>query len=259
MAKYNLKGLHLDEISLVDNPANQHAMVSIFKRSDPDNPASAGSPGVTSVAKEGQMDPKLEKKLGELESQVETLKAERDEAVAKAETAEAEKAEAVAKAEEAEKVEKAEDDFIDIDGEKVAKSAVPAPLLKRMEAQQAAIEKMQADAEKVELRKRAEDELPNLAGTADQKGALLKALDGLDDADRDELMKGLKAADAAVSKLFAEVGKSADDETSAEARLNKMAKDYAAEKSVPFETAFAEVIKTRDGAELRKAAESERN
>jgi chromosome segregation ATPase len=199
------------------------------------------------------MDPvELEKKLGELETQVAELTEARDEATKRAEEAEAE----IAKA--AEEAKKNEEEFIEIDGEQVAKSAVPAPLLKRLEAQQEAIEKMQAEREAEALAKRAESELPNLAGTAEQKGALLKAIDGMSEDAAKSLHEALKAADAAVSSMFKEVGKTAsEDDGSASARLEKMAREHATEKGVPYETAFAEVVKTAEGRELRKQSRIE--
>lgn len=160
-----------------------------------------------------------------------------------------------------EKVEKSADEYIEIDGEKVLKSAVPAPLLKRLETQSSEIAELTKRAEQEDLRKRAKAEIPNLSGTDDAKGALLKAVDGIqDESIRKAVTASLKAADAVMSKHFVEVGNSAaDDESSATFRLNKMAEDYAQKHNVSRETAFAEVTKSADGKKLLVESRNEQN
>ena len=150
-------------------------------------------------------------------------------------------------------VAKAKDEMIEFDGQLIAKSAVPAPILKALEKQAKDLDDLRKAKEKDDLRKSAEEAFPNLAGTADQKASLMKALNGLDDNDKDAVMKSLKAADAAVSKLFKEVGNTSVDETSPSAKLDKMAKEHAAKNAVSFETAYAEVTKAGEGFELLKA------
>jgi hypothetical protein len=88
---------------------------------------------------------------------------------------------------EAEAIEKAKpkEDVIEVDGEMIAKSAVPTPILKKLEEMQKAVE---TEA----LRKRAEEVLPNFKGTADERGKLLKSV-GNDEG----LLALLLAADAA--------------------------------------------------------------
>jgi hypothetical protein len=98
----------------------------------------------------------------------------------------------VIKAEAIEK--KAEVEMMDIEGEMVAKSDIPAPVLKALEA--AAIEK--AD---VELTKRAGEALPHF-DLAVAKSLVAKF------ADEEIIMEALKAADAAFEAAMQEFGKS---------------------------------------------------
>jgi len=193
----------------------------------------------------------LAKRLEEMESEVSTLKADK-------ETVEGER-DALAKAlddagydvEGTDVTKRAEPEYIEMDGEKVLKSAVPAPLLKRLE-------KLEGDAEAEALSKRANSELPNLAGDTTAKGALLKAVDGIsDEATRESVVTALKAADAAVKQSFIEKGQTATGEADANdpsQKLDQLAKSYASENGVPYESAYAQVVSTPEGRELRAAA-----
>lgn len=151
---------------------------------------------------------------------------------------------------------KSKEEMIEFEGEMIAKSLVPAPILKALEKQSKDLADMRKKAEQADLTKRAEEAFPNLAGTADSKAALMKALDGMDDNDKDAIMKSLKAADAAVSKLFKEVGSANSDETSPDGQLRKMAEDHAKANNVSYETAYSEVTKSGKGLELYKALRS---
>jgi hypothetical protein len=143
-------------------------------------------------------------------------------------------------------VKRADPEFVMVGGEKVEKSLVPAPVLKALEQAAADIAKMQAQAEEVTLAKRGTDELPNLAGTPLAKGRLL----ALAEKDAD-VLKALKAADAAMANTFVEKGHSrVEDEASPSFKLNELAKAHAAAQNVTFETAYAAVTKAGVGADL---------
>lgn len=282
----NLTEVILDEISFVDNPANEGAKIALFKR--------GATASVASDVKFGKKENTLmpDKLTPEQERRTQTLVAkgyeqEVAERIAKSDIADvleellerAEGAEALCEKnmdsmtemEEALKaadakiedgklvVEKAaEPEYIDIDGERVLKSAIPAPMLKRMEKQEADLAELKKARELETLAKRASAEVPNLGGSDEAKGQLLKAIDALGKETAAELHRALKAADAAVSKMFEEVGKSgADEEGTATSDLRKMADAYATEHSVSFESAFAEVTKTKRGKELLAASRSE--
>jgi hypothetical protein len=156
--------------------------------------------------------------------EIETLKAK----VGELETAVVEKA-------------KPAEEMIEVEGEMIAKSAVPAPILKKLE-------EMQKAAEVEALRKRAEEVLPNFKGTADERGKLLKSI-GNDEA----LIAILRAADAAFAGIYKEVGKTdaENDLKTPNEKLNDIVKAYQEEKKEKdFYKAYAAVIKTAQGKSL---------
>lgn len=214
-----LKDLTLEEISLVDVPANPLASVPLFKRHTGED--------MTDNTNWEEVAKALEVEKTDLATQL-TDKDAKIEELTKA-------------LEDAAKIEKA-DDTIDFDGEKISKSLIPAPVLKRLE-------EVQKAQETLELHKRAEELLPNFKGTLEQRAKLLKSIDF----DK-ELLELLAAADKLFSANYEEVGKS-DVEGSMlepEAKLDKLAKAYAAEKNTTFEKGYAAVIKTAEGKSLYK-------
>ena len=143
---------------------------------------------------------------------------------------------------EAETLEKAKpaEETIEVGGEMVAKSAIPAPVLKQLE-------ELQQAREGEELRKRAEKVLPNFKGTADERGKLLKSI-----GEDETLLAILRAADAAFAGIFQEVGKTdAENDLKTPAdKLNDMVKFRQEEKKEDFYKAYAAVIKTAEGKSL---------
>lgn len=144
---------------------------------------------------------------------------------------------------EAEAIEKAKpkEEMIEVDGEMIAKSAVPAPILKKLEEMQKAVE-VEA------LRKRAEEVLPNFKGTADERGKLLKSI-----GDDEMLLALLRAADAAFAGVYQEVGSTdaANDLKTPTEKLNDLVKAYQEEKKEKdFHKAYAAVVKTAQGRAL---------
>lgn len=284
-----LKNLQLEELSLVDRPANAQAMVSLFKRDNSEEEVSK----MTNEEMEAKVKAYMEKEqCGRAEAmkalgyddmmKSEEVEAEAVEAteeapeVEKAEEAEAVEAE-VEKAEEeaaedqrefdfekfdrlmvenqllrksliengyviyADKVEKkSEVEMMEVEGEMVAKSDIPAPVLKALEA--AALEK--AD---VALTKRAEETLPHFdLGVAKE---LLKFDLG------DDVMAALKAADKLFEGTMTEFGKSdVDGEfTSANDKMDALTKSYMEEhgmKKSQYAIAYAAVAKTDEGKAL---------
>ena len=133
------------------------------------------------------------------------------------------------------------EEMIEVEGEMIAKSAIPAPILKKLEDVQKALE-VEA------LRKRADEVLPNFKGTADERGKLLKSI-GQDE----ELLALLRSADAAFAGIYQEVGKTdaANDLKTPTEKLNDMVKAYQEEKKEKdFHKAYAAVIKTAQGRTL---------
>jgi hypothetical protein len=295
-----LKNVQLDEVSLVDDPANPKARAVFFKRNE-EAAMEKGWHDKDKMMKEmsdeqrrrfldmiesGEdmekaynmvMRPMKKSSEGDIDMDIEELQAQfaeletssqamekRAEAAEKHiedltkaveelgfEVSRGKKGFAVAKAK--------EEEMMEFEGEMIVKSAIPAPILKHLEAKEAELAEIKKAAEQEELRKRAEEALPNLAGTPDQKALLLKSVEAIDvEEDREAVMKALQAADNAVSKSFEEVGTApASDEGSASARLQKMAETFAEENGVDAHTAFAEVTKTSEGKQLMIEARSE--
>jgi hypothetical protein len=274
-----LKNIKLTEISGVDIPADPNAKITLFKRGgdmDYEGMSEAQKAKMKEYMDKGysemeakrmcmgertekgghEMDPQeLAEKLEALEGQVDDL-TKRAEA-AEAEKADLEKAadEAGFDIEEGKLTKRADPEYVEIEGEKFEKSAIPATILKALEAKETELAKAKAEQEEVALSKRGAEELPHLAGTDLAKGKLLAAVEGDED-----VLKALKAADAALKKQMEEIGANPlNDEASATFRLNKMANDYAKENNVSFEVGFAEVTKAGEGRELMAEARSEAN
>jgi len=244
-----IKGLVLDEVSHVDVPANDGSRVVLWKRA---TDMKGGDP----------MKPEdLVKRLEELESMVPKLETSLKAAEYKNKKMMDAMEEADMDVEETDdkmKLKKrADPEYIDFDGEKILKSAVPLPLLARLEKQSKELEDIKKAAEMVDLKKRAVEIMPNMAGTDDEKAALLKSVDSIADASvRDSVLKSLKAADSAVAKSFREIGSQAVDETNASVRLEKMAKDKAAADNISYHRAYAEITKSGEGKKLAAEVQS---
>tara|TARA_B110000027_G_scaffold17494_1_gene18025 strand:- start:2210 stop:3055 length:846 start_codon:yes stop_codon:yes gene_type:complete len=266
--RYNLpnllKKLQLTELSLVDRPANAQAMVSLFKRDTSEEElnkmtdemeakvkAYMEEKGATreeamknygydmekveEVAEEvAEKAEEVAEEVSPLEAEVEALKAE-NETLRKGliDNGYVIKADAIEK--------KAEVEMMDIEGEMVVKSDIPAPVLKALEA--VAFEK--AD---LELTKRAGESLPHF-DVAVAKSLVAKFYED------EAIMEALKAADAAFDAAMQEFGKSDVDgefATSAD-KLDALVKSYMDEnqlKKSEFAKAYAAVAKTDAGKSL---------
>lgn len=206
-----LKELELMEVSLVDVPANPLAEVPIVKRAK-------------------QMDDtekkEFEKQLADKDAEIADLKKQLEE------KAEVEK--------------KAKEEWIEYEGEKILKSSVPAPILKRLEA----LEIEKAD---VALEKRAKELIPHFPGDITKHKKLVKSIDP-------ELEELLRAADKLFADAMKEVGKSvgnADMKTAAE-KMEELAKAYASEAKVTYQVAYAKMLETPEGKELYKQSIKEK-
>ena len=274
-----LKNLHLEELSLVDRPANAQAMVSLFKRDNSEEEITKMTEEMEAKVK-AYMDDKgcgrgeamkalgydmekadevvteevAEKAAPEVEAveapeiDVEALKADFDRLTAENQHLRKGLIENgyVIRADSIEK--KAEEEMMDIDGEMVAKSDIPAPVLKALEA--AAVAKREHEIEKadLELTKKAEEVLPHFETGAAK--SLLKSF-----SEDEAIMVMLKAADAAFEASMQEFGKSDVDgefATSAD-KLDALVKSYMDEnqlKKSEFAKAYAAVAKTDEGKAL---------
>lgn len=259
-----LKNLMLEELSLVDRPANAQAMVSLFKRDDSQEDvikmdedmkakveAYMKEYGVSeedamkacgydmsgkAAEEEAEMeeDSDSEIDMDTLMALVESLKKE-NEFLRKGldENGFVVKAEAIEK--------KAEVEMIEVSGEMVVKSDIPAPVLKALEA--AAIEK--AD---IELTKRAGEMLPHF--DVNVAKSLVKSF-----ADDKAIMAALTAADKAFEAAMQEFGKSDVDGEFATAadKLDALVKQHMNDnglKKSEYAKAYAAVAKTDEGKAL---------
>ena len=214
-----LKDLELDEVSLVDVPANPLATVPLFKRYTGEDMTEKTDWEVLAKG--------FEKEKEDLKSKVDTLE-EENEKLKKA-------------LEDKEAVEKAAD-TIEINGEKIAKALIPASVLKHLE-------ETKAENDKLTLHKRAEELLPNFKGTLEQRAALVKSV-----GDNEELLNLLTSADKLFAELFDELGKKDNegDMLSPSDKLDALAKKYATDNGVTFEKAFSTVVKTKEGLTIYK-------
>jgi anion-transporting ArsA/GET3 family ATPase len=270
---YEVTDLELIELSLVDEPANPAARVVMFKRSgmmpdemkikeliaegmseaDARNQVAqmrrnkgAGPTGDLGTGDLSMSD--QEKRLEELEATNKRLEASRDALVKSLET----EGYVVQIADDAVTVEKRQaEDYIDVAGEPVLKSALPASVIAMISKQAGELAEATKRLEAEELVKRVSAEIPHLAGAPTMKGAVLKAIDAIADVEvRKAAHAMLKGANTLASKLTREFGTVAPEETDAMTELNKMAEEYAVEKKVTFAKAFADVTRTGRGAEL---------
>ena len=252
-----LKNLHLEELSLVDRPANAQAMVSLFKRDNTDeettktNEEEMEAPVAEIEQVEDVATEKAAEEIAPVEAElidIEALKAD----IARF-TAENEKlrkglidAGFVITAEAIEK--KAEVEMMDIEGEMVVKSDIPAPVLKALEAADVAKREHEIEKADIELTKRAGETLPHFA-TDVAKSLVAKFYED------EAIMEALKAADAAFEAAMQEFGKSDVDgefATSAD-KLDALVKSYMDEnqlKKSEFAKAYAAVAKTDAGKAL---------
>ena len=237
-----LNQLELEELSLVDRPANAEAMVSLFKRDSGEEDIDKMNYPKEMMDK---MKPYMDKGMSEEEAYKKVMDdmkkfEEENERLRKAliDNGFVIKQDAIEK--------KAEEEFIDFQGEQVAKSDIPAPVLK-------ALEEAEAKEREAQLEKRATEELPHW----DQeiaKGILKFDLD-------DKILEALKAADAAFEAVMTEKGQSdVDGDMSDPAKaLEKRQKELMEEKGLTKEAAMAELAKSKEGRELINKAYYEKD
>lgn len=241
-----LKQLELEELSLVDRPANTQAMVSLYKRDNPDKGKELMTETLEKMSEE--MDKKIKDYMKAKGCDRKTAEQAMMKSLDDADRLSAENERLrkglldegfVITAEAIEK--KAPEEFIEYDGEKINKADVPAPILKALEE----AEREKADAA---LTKRAEEKLPHF--DAPVAKALLTAVEKMDDVDM--LMAALEAADKAFADKMEEFGKSSVDGEFATPKdeLDAMVKEYKEKHSVNYHKAYAEVAKTEAGKAL---------
>jgi hypothetical protein len=136
-------------------------------------------------------------------------------------------------------------------------------MAKRDDVREAELKKMRDDATDAAFEKSGSSDFAKFKGTPSVKGALAKALAGIqDEATRTEVKEMLKAAHNAVGLTLKEVGAAVDDYedddtptartkvASAEKKLDDLAKAYASENKVDYSKAYTSVLETEEGQSL---------
>jgi len=251
-----LKQLQLEELSLVDRPANPLAMAPLYKRDTSQGDTMTETTEKMSDDMKAKLKPYMDKGMSEEEA-MKAYENDMKKADDSADEIAALKAENerlrkglldegyVIKADAIEK--KAPEEFIEYGGEQINKADVPAPILKALE--EAEIEK--ADAA---LTKRAEAELPHFK--TEVAKSLLVAVEKMDEVDM--LMEALHAADKAFADKMEEFGKSDVDGEFATAndKMESLVKAHMEAnnlKKSDYAQAYAAVAKTDEGREVLKA------
>jgi len=248
-----LLDLELDELSLVDRPANQAATICLIKR---DNTMNLEERKAYYMDKGMSEDEALKKAKEDMkksdDTEPEVSKAddasEADMLLAEVDAAKAE-IKRLAKALEdngfvvtEETVTKAEEpEYYEFNGEQIVKSDIPAPILK-------ALEEVELEKRQVALRKQAEEILPNFDT---EVAASILGYVAKDDA----IVEALKAADAAMGASMQEIGEASveADMATPQEKMDSLVKSYMDENSLPksgYAKAYAAVAKTDEGKAL---------
>ena len=266
-----LKQLQLEELSLVDRPANAQAMVSLFKRDNSQKEVNkmdedkikaymaekecsreeamkALGYDMEKSAEEGEEE--TTEKAEDFAAEIETLKAEKASLSEENERLRKGLIENgyIIKADAIEKKDSEEEEMMEVEGEMVAKSDIPAPVLKALEAAKAEVEAAAIEKADVELTKRAGEVLPHF--DVNVAKSLISKFD-----DDEAIMAALLAADKAFEAAMQEFGKSdADGEFATAAdKLDALVKSYMDEnklKKSEYAKAYAAVAKTDEGKAL---------
>jgi len=253
-----LKQLELEELSLVDRPANAQAMVSLYKRDNSEGETMENEVEKMSDDMKAKLKPYMDKGMSEDEAmkmynmdmkkdvqgpatEVDTLKADLEVLQVEAErlSKALEEAGYIVKADAIEKM--VEPEFVTYGDEQINKADIPAPILKALEEAEVA----KADAILV---KKAEAELPHF--DLEVAKALVSKFEA-----EETVMQALKAADKVFDESMTELGKSdADGEFSTAAdKLDALVKSYMDTnkmKKSEHALAYAAVAKTDEGKAL---------
>lgn len=274
-----LKNLMLEELSLVDRPANAQAMVSLFKRDNSEEEVEKMTDEMEAKVKAYMEDKGCgkEEAMKALGYDKETEKSEAAEEAPETDLEKAQEEETqeitlealkadldkmkeeneflrkglidngfIIKAEAIEK--KAEVEMVEFEGEMVAKADIPAPVLKALEAAKAELEAAAIEKADVALTKQAQELLPHFQ--LDVAKTLVKAF-----SQEEEVMAALKAVDKAFSDKMEEFGKTDrnGEFASAKDEMDALVKAYMEEnnlKKSEHAKAYAAVAKTDKGKAL---------
>lgn len=271
-----LLDLELDELSLVDRPANQAATICLIKRDDNMEDMEKAYDSYLEERKAYYMDKgmgedeakgkakedldkmsdeekdKLKERMGKSEEAeaVEEVVEVADDLLAEVDALKADNERLLKALEDNgfvvtdEEVAKAEEpEYYEFGDEKIVKSDIPAPILK-------ALEEVELEKRQIALRKQAEEILPNFDV---EIAASILAHVAKDDA----IVEALKSADAALGASMQEIGEAAveGDLLGADAKLDALVKSHMDENGIAKKDraiAYAAVAKTDEGKSLIK-------
>lgn len=277
-ARNRLSKIELDEVSLVDAPANPGAHVLLLKRkgstvttSTDDSAGPAGDTGNV-VQKETQMNDQEKATLAKAlslasmsdaeKTYLKTLTAEKQDEFIKLE------AEKRADFIKANPLVVDDGETIEVAGQTIKKSDVGATMFGVLKAQNTQINTMSALLGSTTLAleietfaKRAEKDYPYLPGSPEEKGAMLREIEKLPDVAKKATLASLKAASDAIKYQTTElgtVGGTTGDaaEGSATAEMEAMVqKHIQANPTLGYDKAYSEILKANPQMYERMEAE----
>lgn len=247
--KLILKDFELVEISGVDRPAQEPALMSIIKRKMKEHDMSAEELKA------------LQKKVDDLTSALEVAQS-----VAKLSDAEkqymsgmdAKEQDSFAKMSSSDRnahmeMSKRAQEVIEINGTLINKASVGDATFEVLKSQQAQIEKQEAETKKARdlaiqatFVRKAADSYSHLPGTADQIGTLLRETADISKASRDTLESLLVALEKSNAAAFEKKGHGGGETEgqSAIEKLDTLAKAHAEKHNVDYATAYSTVIES---------------
>lgn len=145
------------------------------------------------------------------------------------------------------------DETFESEGVTIRKSEVGEPTFKLLKSQ---AERLEMN----EFTKRAEGEFKHLPGEPVAKAKAVRAVSKMSKEDREAVEAMLKAGEKAMADQLKVIGKDGGASgDGAEAKLDALAKAYAAEKKVDFNKAYNAVLETEEGRALYAQSKTERN
>lgn len=281
-ARRIMREFSINEISAVDNPAQEGAKAVLLKRDDTTSvggescqlsgqKADDTSTQPTTVIKETKMTDEVTKKMEaltaslakaqEIISMPADVRKHYDGLTAKKQDAFLAKSADERKAEAEAAIAKAADlatvVYTDANGVEYTKAddARLVTLAKNNDKLMEGIRQKEAEAKDAELAKRAA-ELEHIPGDEAVRVALLKSIEAIADEEvRNRAFEALKAKSDAAAPAFKPVGVAGNpvNKSDSIATLDALAKAYAAEKGVTYAKAYDAVLKTAEGAKLYAA------
>lgn len=235
----------INEISMVDEPAQSPAVVSIMKRKTALPIITKQEPGMTPEEKIAALEEQLKAAMEEIASY-------KTAAAAAAATKEAPPPDEEMKAAEAAKRAVV---FTSADGTVYTKAHDPllVKMARERDEDRKALRESLLKGKRLELAKRASDELSHLSGEEIHKVTLLEVIETIaDETVRKAVTAILHANDAGIGEALKRRGTTGGAATmgTAEQRLDTLVKARAAEQKIPFAKAYGDVLDSPEGAQL---------